>query len=872
MTARHVTTGVAGLLLACAPFLASGQSVAARPSAHDSATAAAAVPVATGAREAPTRQMAPGPQFKAGPVHRFFLGSDYRDLWTTPIRVPVLDVNTFAGGLHATKAGGGMQTKSLRLQNPDGIEYSFREVRKDHSWSYPAKYKGSLIEWLSRDQRVMGHPAAALAAAPLLHAAGVLHATPILVVMPEDANLGEFGAEFAGKLGLLEEYPHKPEKGPGFAGATKIIDSEELLKLINADPTQQVDAPALLTARVMDMFLGDWDRHPGQWKWARMKGDSGTVAPWVPIARDRDMAFVTYEGLSGKIGGLVSPVSTRFDATVNAAGLTENAIEMDRRLLGGLSRATWDSVVAEVTRRVTDSVIDAAVLALPVEYRFSEPRLATTLKQRRASLAGAANRFYTLIFAYVNLHASDEADVATIDRVDSRYVDVRLASKKAGEYFFRRYDARETGEIRLYLHGGDDSAMVTGHVAQSIPLRLIGGNGINSLIDSSTVGRSRHWTSIYDVGRVDTVAYGKDTLFNRRPWEHVRGELQPAQRDFGTSIVPIVGYSDPRGLGAVPRLGFTRYRYGFEHRPYDSRLDLQAEYAFESFGWRVGGVYDQRFESSSLHFTAAARMSQLEIIKYYGLGNATIDSGSRSPYFNAQQRQWMFRPAIGLALSTSSDLSLGPIVQYSTTDSTPGRFISATRPYGVGGFGQAGLQLILHHDFRDSTVDSPHRFMYDIVGSAFPAFWDVTTPFARLNATVVTSIPFDLPTQPLLVVRAGGKKVWGTFPYYEAAFLGGDRTTRYMESQRYAGDAALFATSELRLHVVSFKFIPLDMGVVGQAEAGRVYLNGDSPDGWHTAVGGGLWVGLKDSPSVMTFTVTNERGRPGLHIKSGLGF
>ena len=85
MIARHVTTAVAGLLLAGSPSLASGQSVAARPTAHDSATAAR---VATGAREAPTRQVAPGPQFKAGAVHRLFLGSDYRDLWTTPIRVP----------------------------------------------------------------------------------------------------------------------------------------------------------------------------------------------------------------------------------------------------------------------------------------------------------------------------------------------------------------------------------------------------------------------------------------------------------------------------------------------------------------------------------------------------------------------------------------------------------------------------------------------------------------------------------------------------------------------------------------------------------------------------------------------------------------
>jgi hypothetical protein len=49
------------------------------------------------------------------------------------------------------------------------------------------------------------HPGGALVVAPLLEAAGVLHATPQLAVMPDDPRLGEFRSSFAGMLGLLEE-------------------------------------------------------------------------------------------------------------------------------------------------------------------------------------------------------------------------------------------------------------------------------------------------------------------------------------------------------------------------------------------------------------------------------------------------------------------------------------------------------------------------------------------------------------------------------------------------------------------------------------------------------------------------------------------
>ncbi len=49
----------------------------------------------------------PGARYRAGWLHRLFLGNHYRNLWTTPVRVEVLDLDTFAGGLKATRRGGG---------------------------------------------------------------------------------------------------------------------------------------------------------------------------------------------------------------------------------------------------------------------------------------------------------------------------------------------------------------------------------------------------------------------------------------------------------------------------------------------------------------------------------------------------------------------------------------------------------------------------------------------------------------------------------------------------------------------------------------------------------------------------------------------
>jgi ketosteroid isomerase-like protein len=74
-----------------------------------------------------------GAQYSAGALHRLILGEHYRELWTTPIQVSVLDLSTFAGGLVPIRRGGGMQTKSLRFMAGNGREYSFRSVDKDPS-------------------------------------------------------------------------------------------------------------------------------------------------------------------------------------------------------------------------------------------------------------------------------------------------------------------------------------------------------------------------------------------------------------------------------------------------------------------------------------------------------------------------------------------------------------------------------------------------------------------------------------------------------------------------------------------------------------------------------------------------------------------
>ena len=816
--------------------------------------------------------IAAGKRYSTGGFTRFFLGDTYRDYWVKPVSVPVLDLRRFAGGLEPLEVGGGKQTKNLRLGTPNGYLYVFRPVDKA-TVNPPDRLRGTFVEALFRDQITAMFPAAGIVAAPIVDAAGIVHATPQFTVMPNDTLLGKYREDFIDLLASIEEYPNVPDDAPGFAGAVDILDSDELLPLIDSSAAHRIDARAFLNARLTDFLIGDIDRHHGNWKWARLSPNEPAL--WVPLPRDRDHAFHNYDGILARLASMVAPNLTTYKGRYpGVKSLSVNAREVDRRLLAGLEKATWDSVALALTRRITDGVIDSAVRRMPVEYGSAMPRFAATLKQRRDGLPAIASKFYAELARVVDVHATDAPDRATITYLDGGRAEVRLQSGSEPPYFQRRFDPRETAEVRVYLHDGDDIAVVRGSAPYGVRVRVIGGNGNNQLADSSRVGGGRRVLT-YDVGQISGVYYGpdslRDTLFNRRPWVNDTGSYEPPPRDFGRRFKPTAGFGGGSGLGFVPQLGVQWTNYGFRNYPYSSRVVLEAEYSTRISGYRVTLTADRRLESSPLHFMATGRMSDFEVINFHGFGNDT--EGDPEEFFEVRQRQWLFHPTVALALGRrESDVTFGPIVQYSTADSTPDRLISDARPYGFGNFGQAGLRLGLRYDTRDNPAYATRGFLVDVNTSTFPALWDVESAFSQISGSATTFFELPLPLKPTLAFRGGGRKVWGDAPFHESAFIGGRGTVRGMDAQRYAGDASLYGTGELRIPLLESRFIiPLDIGALGFVDAGRVYVDGDSPGGWHTVAGGGLWFGIIDPGTGFSVTLTNSDEKRVL-IGTGLRF
>lgn len=833
----------------------------------------------------PAREtVVPGKKYEKGGLYRFLFGADYRDLWTTPISLPVLDLRVFAGGLTPVTIVGHGQSKGLALKGADGRSYTFRPLIKDPRDLLPEELRESKAKAFLEDQMASGHPAGHTLLGPLMDAVGILHNDPKIVLMPDDPALGEFRKQFGGAAGDIEEYSGTP----GFGGALETVDGEEMWNRLRESPAVRADARTYLAARLVDQLVGDWDRHRNQWRWARLQGRDA----WQPIPEDRDQAFVRFEGAALTLIRPTLPLLVKFGKDYsNLEGLTFDGWDVDKRLLAELDKQAWDAVARDVRAALTDEVLDRAVGLLPPEYAPKDAaRLLAGLKARRDGLLEQADRFYRFLSGSVDVFCTDQAE--QVSAVRDPTGDLELSVTAAGSpqpYFRRLFRKAETDEVRVYLHGGDDQVTLSGGPKGGVLLRVIGGDG-RDVLDDSQGGGTRFSSADAD----DHVISGPGTHWDKRryhaPPPNKSGEWIPP-RDWGRRTIPMFRLTYEPDLGGLANAALLTTGYSFREHPYADRQLMRLSYSTKETAFR--GYYDGDFrsENSRRRLGLIALASGLEVQRFFGFGNETTIEGDPDDY-KVDLHQYALAPSLGFSLGSAVDLQVGPIAKYSDTLESANPVLGAGPLYGEGQFGQVGGALSLRVDTTGSEYYSnrglpfafPERGLrLDVAGTVFPAVWDVESTFGKVYGDARLFLTPRGSWRPTLVLATGGQKVFGTAPYFESAFLGGRvRLGRYepgsqgavrgLRPQRYAGDASLYGSADLFLPVTrtSFLGVPLQFGVQGFGDAGRVYVEGQSSDTWHHGFGGGVYFASPGRRNLFSFSLARSEGRTVFYLRAGL--
>jgi hypothetical protein len=315
-------------------------------------------------------------------------------------------------------------------------------------------------------------------------------------------------------------------------------------------------------------------------------------------------------------------------------------------------------------------------------------------------------------------------------------------------------------------------------------------------------------------------------------------------------------------VGAGP----SHTRHGFRRYPYAERWYLRGLWAplYTRFG--AEARYTRRHTGDNGYGYLFGRASELDGVYFTGYGNDTSDDEGLREYI-VWERQALLEPGIVLDQGGGLLLSLNGVVRYTEPEVDALTPADVIRPLGTEPYLTAGVRAAAAWLRTDSIAWPTRGWTLAAEGSAFPYLSESVAgdgtrdgQFWRAGARGSFYLPLG---GSVLALRAGGEKVWGDFPIQYAALLGGSPTLRGHSWQRFAGDASAFAGAELRAPV-SGKF-----GVLALADAGRVWFDGDSDGGWHTAAGAGAYL-RAGAQTLSVFYAQGERGI--LYLRLGLPF
>jgi hypothetical protein len=807
--------------------------------------------------ERQTKRTRASQQYAAGPVKTWLLGQNYRREWLQPVQAPVLNLSTAQGGLRPLKQGGGKQTKSLRLRAANGREYVLRSIEKNTEQVLSAELRNTLAAKVVQDQVSAAHPYAALTIPPLAEAAGVGHTNPELVYVPDDELLGEFRGEFANTLALLEE--RDPQVPASFTGRAleKNYSTEQALNLLRADSRNRVDERELVRARLFDALLADFDRHEDQWRWmAYAQPEGGLLLRAVP--RDRDQAYFVNEGVLPNIASRnwAVPAVQGFDGHLrNVNTFMFSARHFDRSFLTEATREDWLAVAQELQTRLTDAVLTTAIRQLPDSvYQLSGPAIITKLQSNRNALVAYAEQYYRFLARQVDVTGSNQPEYFQVERLDDAHTRVRLYALAAngepvGEPLYARtFLTDETNEIRVYGYGGNDRLEVRGAVNKGIRVRLIGGEGTDTLLDASRVAGLRRYTLVYDTPTGNELRLGPESRNRTSPDSLVNQHNRLAYRyPYVGPILPLA-YNPDDGLfiGAgveIRQPGFRRVPWAAVHR-----LHANVALGTAAYSFRYTGELNQIGRHLDLLLRADLQAPNY-VRNFFGYGNETRFDQSRGiGYYRVRYNNVVLQALARRRLGQHQQLLAGPTYQRVRVKHAAGRFIEQQENEGPASVFEprhyGGLRLGHSLDTRNNDW-RPTKGLY--WHTEYTRLWGLNREAQPLSQLTSEAAGYWTPPRlPALTLaaRLGGTLNFSDFAFYQAATLGGLSNLRGYRRTRFAGENSLYNNLEFRLYLGTLNtlLVSTKVGLVGFHDMGRVWLDRETSDTWHTGYGGGLWL------------------------------
>ncbi|GAA4317192.1 BamA/TamA family outer membrane protein [Flaviaesturariibacter amylovorans] len=819
-----------------------------------------------------TVSVAANKNLREGGLRRFFSGRNYRQEWTTPVAAPVLDLSTEQGGLKPVRLGGGKQTRSLRLEDKEGREWALRSIEKFPDAALPP----DLRQTLARDVVAQGisasYPYAGLAYLPLARAVGLPEIRRKLVFVPSDPRLGRFRAGFSDVLAILEE--REP------VNVKKTYNTDDVVFRLFDDNDEHIDQQVVLRARLLDNFIMDFDRHEDQWRWATR--DTGKGKIYYPIARDHDQAFFKNEGIVpwfAKKPWFLPEVQGFRAKAENIRTFNRVARNFDRFFMTDLSAPEWERAIDTFLSAMTDSVIERALATQPLEvHNARKNEIVETLKQRRQYFRDDMMEYYRFLSHHVDVVGSNQREEFRVTKNADKTVRVTVhkidkQNRLATPMYDRTFEPKVTDEIRLYGLNDDDRFIIEGE-RSPIKVRIIGGSGKDSFVNTASGGALRIYDATFEQNYLSGISDGHNRL-SRDPNVNRYNRLGFKYNYNRPGVSVAYNMDDGFFIGT----SFEMMRQGFRKEPFRARHYFLGQHALRtsSFRFRYEGDFTQALGHKDLIVRADIR-APVNVTNFFGFGNNT-------PYNRQKAIDRYYRIRYDIAdlsvlarrqLQSWMRISYGLTFQYFRVKEEQNKlhFIDEPNIPGVDYSDLYKEKYFVGPHFRLDINSQNNRIIptrglamdfnvRPLIGLSQHAHNVVR---ADLDMRLFSSL-FELP-RFVLGTRFGWGKVFGDdIEIPQAYYLSGINNLRGYRRDRFAGQSVLYLQNELRFQLANFRtyLFPGAIGLLGFFDVGQVKYGDVKPRGWYAGYGGGIWVAPVKRfvlTGMMAFSQEEKKGMP----------
>lgn len=811
---------------------------------------------------------------------KIFWGDHYRDLYSKEIEVPVLLLDS----LTPLKEGGGQQSRSIRFIGDNEHEYTLRALRKD-----PIQYlqtdisvdnyldnfaDNTIAERLVLDFFTTSHPYAKYSLDHFAKILNIPHIKPDIFYVPRQPALQMHNDEYGNALYELQAHAGDENKQfKQFGNPDDILSTYDLLEELREEKNSAVDEAAYVKARLLDMLVGDWDRHQDQWRWAEFE-DNGRKR-YVPIPRDRDQAFSKYDGLLIPVIKLSVPLLRKmqtYDKDIqNLKWFNWSGYPLDLQFLYKTNWTTWEEQVQLIQNSITDEQIELAFEDLPKDaLDTSIEDIKKKLKGRRENLPEIARAYFERLQDFVVITGTNEDDTFSILRKGKGMTQITQSLGKE-EIFSHSYNSEETGEIWIYGMDGADSFEVSGAGRKPLRIRTLGGPG-----NDQYNFKNRRNIKLYDFKSAENSI------------------LQPGSRQllvdsydinnfhfkkFKYSTLKVLPYANfETDAGFTLGVENVWTRYGLLNNPFQAQHTLLANYYFDTSGFsiRYDGEFAHLFYNWNLGISARYT-SPNYTLNYFG-------SGTEAPYFRDEVtktynrlriQKWHFAPALIWRNDSGSRFKFNPLVESFKVEYDPETFLGQILPPQNDIFDTqvyAGAEANYRFNSKNSMAFPNLGSRISLTSGYKKSIDGAGNEFGYLEPVISVNYPLIPSGFVVFATKFGGKIIFGNdYEIYHAATIGGNNSLRGYRNHRFNGKQAFYHSTDLRtaLGVWKNNFLPFVYGVTTGFDYGRVWTPGENSEQWHNNYGGSLWI---SAGLAVTGTIGVYHGDDGNRLSVTLNF